>query len=156
MASRRSLGWLTLALAGVLIVGAWGASFVWRPLDFAAEARELEIARGATLRSIAARLREAGVLPDAWRFELLGRALGREGALKAGNYLIEPDWSALDLLDAISGTALARLDRIALVEGWTFRQVRNALNTHPSLRHETETASDADVLRLIGSARSSP
>ena len=156
MARRRLSVGLALAAIALLLAAAWSASFVWRPLDFAGESRELDIERGASLRGIAARLQQAGVLPDAWRFELLGRALGRDGALKAGSYLIEPDWSALELLDAITGTALARLDRIALVEGWTFRQIRNALNAHSALRHETVSLSDPEVLRLVGSAHSSP
>jgi UPF0755 protein len=147
---------LVLGLAAMLLAAGWTGWYLWRPLGFGAEAREHEIARGATLRSVAAQLHEAGILPDAWRFELMARALGREGALKAGSYLIEPGWSALELLEAITGTARARLDRIALVEGWTFRQVRNALDAHPALRHDTAALPEAEVLRLLGAAQPSP
>jgi UPF0755 protein len=147
---------LILALAAALLAAGWTAWFLWRPLGFDAEAREVEIARGASLRSVAVQLREAGILNDAWRFELLGRALGRGSALKAGSYLIEPDWSALELLEAITDGTRARLDRVALVEGWTFRQVRSALDAHPALRHDTATLPEAEVLRLLGATHASP
>ena len=148
-----SLGSIVLA---ALIAVAWIASFVWRPLDFPGEVREFDIERGAGLRSVARQLSQAGVLPDAWRFELLGRALRRESELKAGSYLIEARWSPLELLDAITGTALARLDRIALVEGWTFRQVRGALNAHASLRHDTAALADGELLQRLAVTQPSP
>jgi UPF0755 protein len=145
-----------LVVLGTIVgIGVWIAALALRPLDFPGEMREFEIERGASLRTVSIALHAAGVLPDAWRFELLGRLSGRQGDLKAGNYQLEASWSALELLDAITGAAAVRLDRIALVEGWTFRQVRAALNAHPSLRHETAVLSDADVLRLLGISRPS-
>jgi len=157
MASRRGLAWLGIVMVCVLLgAGAWFGSFVFRPLDFAGEVRELDIERGASLRSVARRLHETGVLPDAWRFELLGRVSGRESALKAGSYQLDATWSALELLNAITGVAAVRLDRIAFVEGWTFRQLRGALDAHPSLRHDTAELSEAQVLQALGITRPSP
>ena len=140
----------------VLLFGAWVAYYLFAPLRFDGEAREFEIERGATLRLVARDLAVSGVLPDPWRFELLGRVLKREGSLKAGNYQLDPRWSALELLDGISGKAALRLDKLVVVEGWTFRQIRNALNTHPSLRHDTAALADAEVLSLIGISRPHP
>jgi UPF0755 protein len=76
--------------------------------------------------------------------------------LKAGSYQLDASWSALELLDAITGTAAVRLDRIALVEGWTFRQLRGALDAHPSLKHDTAGLSATEILQLLGIARASP
>ena len=143
-------------LCATILVCAWLAAFVWRPLDFPGTMREFDIERGAGLRTVARRLHEAGVLPDAWRFELLGRISGRETALKAGSYQLDANWSALELLNAITGAAAVRLDRIALVEGWTFRQLRGSLDAHPSLEHDTAGLPDTEVLRLLGITRPSP
>jgi UPF0755 protein len=145
-----------IVLCALLAVGTWFAAFVLRPLDFSGAIREFDIERGASLRTVAGRLHEAGVLPDAWRFELLGRALGREGELKAGSYQLDANWSALELLEAITGAAAVRLDRIALVEGWTFRQLRVALDAHASLKHDTAALEDVQVLQLLGIERPSP
>jgi len=141
--------WLVLALLGSIgAVAGWAAYFVYAPLRFAGDVRDLDIERGMSLRAVARKLHAAGVLPDAWRFELLARALERGGQLKAGSFQIEASWSALQLLEAITGTAY-RLDKVALVEGWTFRQVRLALDQHAAVRHDTRGLSDAEVLRLL-------
>jgi UPF0755 protein len=149
--------WIAAGIVCVIAVAcAWVASFVWRPLDFPGGMREFDIEHGASLRTVSRRLHEAGVLPDAWRFELLGRISGRESALKAGSYQLDASWSALELLDAITGAATVRLDRIALVEGWTFRQLRAALDANPSLKHDTAGLSATGILQLLGIARASP
>ncbi|MPZ43563.1 MAG: endolytic transglycosylase MltG [Betaproteobacteria bacterium] len=153
----RSWRWIGgVVLCAIVVACAWLASFVWRPLDFSGEMREFDIERGASLRTVARRLHKVGVLPDAWRFELLGRISGRDDDLKAGSYQLDANWSALELLNAITGAAAVRLDRIAFVEGWTFRQLRGALDAHPSLRHDTAALSNAEVLQLLGIARPSP
>lgn len=143
----RSLAGLCLALAAL---SAWVAWFLWSPLNFDGGKREFVIEQGETLRSVSRSLVSAGVLPDARRFEWLGRMLKREGALKAGNYQLDAQWSALELLDGITGRAAARLDRLVLIEGWTFRQFRAALDAHQALRHETAGLSDAEVAQKIG------
>lgn len=136
-------------LAFVALLG-WVAWYLWAPLNFGAGKREFVIEQGATLRSVSRSLVESGVLPDAVRFELLGRMLKRESALKAGNYQLDAEWSVLELLDGITGRAAVRLDRLVLVEGWTFRQFRAALDAHDALRHETAGLSDTDLVRKLG------
>ncbi len=153
----RTWAWFGAGIAcAIALACAWLAMFVWRPLDFPGGMREFDIEHGASLRTVARRLHQAGVLPDAWRFELLGRIAGRDADLKAGSYQLDARWSALELLNAITGAAAVRLERIALVEGWTFRQVRAALDSHPALEHLTATLSDDAVLLRLGIERPSP
>jgi UPF0755 protein len=154
--TRRCVLWFALGLLGcVAALGAWAAYFVYAPLRFAGEIRDFDIERGMTLRSVSRKLNAAGVLSDAWRFELLARLLKRGGMLKAGSFQIDAEWSALQLLDAITGTAY-RLDKVALLEGWTFRQVRIALNDHVSVRHDTLGFSDAQILELLKMTHEQP
>lgn len=145
-----------LLVAGVVValvlVCAWIAVFLWRPLAFEGGAREVHIEPGSSLRTVSRQLHAAGVLADAWRFEALGRAIGRDGAVKAGSYLVEPAWSALQMLDALTGAEAARLDRIALLEGWSLRQLRHALDAHPSLRHDTHGLAEQELLARLGVA----
>ena len=144
---------LFVVIAVLLIaVGAWFAKFLWLPLDFSGNTREFVIEQGATLRSVSRDLETAGVIDRPWRFEVLGRVLKRESTLKAGNYQLDAKWSALELLDGITGRAAVSLDRLVLVEGWTFRQFRAALDSHPSVRHETAGLDDRSVVEKIGLA----
>jgi peptidoglycan lytic transglycosylase G len=139
---------VALVLVICVALAGWAAHFVYAPLGFGSEAREFDIEDRSTLRGVAQNLRSAGVLPDAWRFEILARMQGKAGAVKAGSYQIDPQWSALQLLQALTGST-ARLDRIMLAEGWTFRQVRRALDEHSALRHETSGKSDLEVAALL-------
>jgi UPF0755 protein len=126
----------------------WVAAFVFWPLRFAPESRDFDIDYGSTLRGVARKFHSAGILPDAWRFEALARMLGKAEFVKAGSYEIDPQWSSLELLEAITGSA-GRLDKIVLVEGWTFRQFRRALYEHNKLRHETRDKTDAEIAFLL-------
>lgn len=135
-------------LVGVLLGGAWIAHYVLSPLEVAQTGREFSIEQGATLRTVSHSLHQAGILPDAWRFELLARLLGKERRVKAGNYVVGADWTAPRLLDAITGSGY-QLDRILIPEGWTFRQLRAALEAHPALRQATRGRSDREILQLL-------
>jgi UPF0755 protein len=135
-------------LVAVLLGGASIAHYVLSPLEAARTNREFSIEQGATLRAVSHHLREAGILPDAWRFELLARLLRKERSVKAGNYVVGAGWTPLRLLDAITGSGY-QLDRILIPEGWTFQQLRAALEAHPALRNETRGRSDREILRLL-------
>ncbi|RPI47964.1 MAG: endolytic transglycosylase MltG [Betaproteobacteria bacterium] len=157
MTTRRiALGAVVGVLVAVALAGAWAAHYAFAPLGFSGETRVFEIERGASLRTVARDLTAAGVVPDPWRFEVLGRMLGRQGALKAGSYQLEARWSPLELLDGITGGAALRLDKVVLVEGWTFRQIRTVLDGHESLRHDSASLSDAEVLSRVGMSRQHP
>ena len=129
-------------------LSAWIAYFVYGSLAFPETVRDFDIEDGITLRATARKLQASGIISDARRFEWLARALGKGTAVKAGSYQVASEWSALQLLEAITGTA-TKLDRIALLEGWTVRQVRRALDEHDALRHDTRGRSDAEIVSLM-------
>jgi UPF0755 protein len=135
---------LCIALLG--LAGFW--YIVYSPLHFAADTRDFDIDSGSTLRAVSRRLHAENILADPWRFELVARWHGKAHAIKAGSYQLSPDWSLEQLFEALSGVA-GRLDKVALIEGWTFRQARLALDAHPHLRHDTVGKSDLELARLL-------
>jgi len=58
----------------------------------------------------------------------------------------------LDLLRKLTRGDVTQAE-IAFIEGWTFRQIRERLDAHPDVRHDTKGLSDAEVMRLIGAAQ---
>jgi UPF0755 protein len=46
-------------------------------------------------------------------------------------------------------------DVITLVEGWTFQQIRKALDEHPGVRHDTAGLGDAEIVQRLEIAQSS-
>lgn len=138
--------WLLFIL--LIVVGLAGF-YALRPLPFAQLPYEFSLKQGSSLKSAARQMQQAGVLPSDMLFVLLARSLGKAAQIKPGNYEIEKPVSPLQLLDIISKGRVEQSD-ISVIEGWTFNQLRAALNAEPKLRHDTQTLSEAEILKRIG------
>lgn len=93
---------LGVMLAGVMIAG---AVFVhgWTAGGPAREDTGFVVAEGATLKSAAAELEQAGLVGSADGFYLRARILGGSTAIKAGEYLIPKGASAKQILAILTG-----------------------------------------------------
>jgi UPF0755 protein len=143
-----------LLLASVIIVGAAGY-YVTRPLNVTALPLDFSLQPGSSLKSTAVQLKQAGVLDDAQVFVLLGRGLGLAGQIKHGNYQLSKPVSMYELLMIVSKGRVAQSD-MTVIEGWTFKQFREALNAAPKLRHDTLLLSDAEIMQKIGATENHP
>ncbi|MDA8456849.1 endolytic transglycosylase MltG [Acidovorax sp. GBBC 3334] len=136
-----------------------GAGYWWlnQPLPLRAAAGtgagappalELEIEPGTTPRGVAAAAVAAGVDTDPRLLYAWFRISGKDRLIKAGNYEIPAGTTPFGLLQKLVRGEEA-LRAITLVEGWTFRQFRQALGREEQLRHDTQgLADDAIMLRL--------
>jgi len=111
--------------------------------------RSFELKPGTSLRAAARQLVADGVLSEPWRFELIARLRGDASSIKAGIYEVDLSLTPVELLDKITRGDVVQ-DQITFVEGWTLRQWREALNAHPTLRHDTQSLSDAELLDRVG------
>ena len=118
------------------------------PLDFTVEP-------GSSMRQVARQLVDAGIDVEPFLLVTLSRLTRQANAIKAGSYQIENGVTALQLLDKLSRGDTTQRD-VALIEGWSFRQFRAALDRHPDLRHDSAGLSDAQVLERIGAAARHP
>jgi peptidoglycan lytic transglycosylase G len=96
-----------------------------------------------------------GALSESFTFELLGRVLGKTGAIKAGTYQLPARMTPYALIEKLARGDLAQSE-ITFIEGWTFPQMRAALNAHPGIRHDTAGLTDAEVLSRVKAAESYP
>jgi len=149
----RQLVWTAvLALAAVAAYGAW---YAVSPLAVDSVPAVFEIPPGSSLRSTARLIESAGVRVRPRHFELLARMTGRAGDIKAGNYeLVEPT-SPVDLLDKLTRGAVTQAE-IRIIEGWTFAQLRAALDASPVLRHDSAGLEDKEVLARVGAEQAHP
>src|SRR5512138_3080448 len=83
-------------LAALLLAGglAWYGN---QPLRFEPMPRTISVVRGTSLRGLSAMLEREGVVGNAQAFWLLGRLLGKGGALKAGVYELDTPVTPLEL-----------------------------------------------------------
>ncbi|MBX3649265.1 MAG: endolytic transglycosylase MltG [Betaproteobacteria bacterium HGW-Betaproteobacteria-14] len=145
----RLLRLLGLLLAAALVFIAWMGYFATRPLALEAGPIEFTIKAGSTLRSASRQIEEAGVAMPAWQFTLLGRLLGKAAGIKAGSYEVSLGITPLKLLDKLTRGDVTQTD-IVLQEGWTFRQMRMALDAHPGIRHDTTGLSEREIMEKLG------
>jgi UPF0755 protein len=138
-----------LAAAGTL---AW---YVATPVAVHKLPVEFELAPGLGFRAAAQRIEEAGVAIGRIEFELLARALGRAQDIKAGSYELSSAPTPLELLDKLTRGDVLQSE-IKFIEGWTFRQLRAALDAHAFLRHDTRGLGDAQLLARLGATETHP
>jgi len=145
---RRWLFRLAMLVAmGVLALVAYAFS----PLPVGVEGATFTIKQGSSLRTVARDLSAAGVLRLPLVFEALGRVMGKDTTLQAGNYQIPAGMLVATLLDRIT-SGERTLDRITLLDGWTVAQLRAALDRHPALAHDSQGLSEADLVAKLGLA----
>jgi UPF0755 protein len=138
---------LLVILAG-LGAAVWLHQFAHAPLRLQADPVEFVIPPGTSLRSATRVIRRAGVDMPAWAFELVARVASKPSDIKAGSYELRTGSTPLDLLGKLVRGDFALAD-VRLIEGWTFRQVRAALDAHPRIRHDTAGLSDAEVVARL-------
>lgn len=129
--------------------------FALSPIELAAPAVEFSVRPGSGLRSATRQIIEAGVPVRDWKFNLLARAYGESERLKAGTYEVPTGVTPLSLLRKITRGEYAQTE-ILFVEGWTFRQMRDAMNAHAGLRHDSAGLSDAQIMAKLGVAEAFP
>jgi len=138
-----------MTIAAALLGAGWMTYYANTPLKVASLPAEFTLKHGSSLKSVSRQLTEAGVLQHAWSFTLLVRALGKAGDIKAGNYLLEQSITPLQLFYKI-GRGDSSQSEITFIEGWTFKQLRAALDQHPGVRHDTAGLSEQEVIARIG------
>ncbi len=139
---------LLLAACGLIAAG-WFAHYAYSDRTLPRSPLQFTLKSGSSLTSAARQMAEAGVLARPAVFVLMARMLGEAGKVKAGNYEVEKAISPLDLLHKITRGDVT-LDSIVLVEGWTFKQMRRALDRHPALRHDTTGLDESEILKRLG------
>jgi UPF0755 protein len=146
----RALKWLLL-LSLLAAAGAAAGAWWWlqRPLPLAAEAVEVSIAPGTPARGVAEKWVQAGVQTSPELLWLWFRLSGKSPQMRAGNYSIERGTTPQQLLDRmLKGESLMEVVRV--IEGWTFRQMREALAQAPHLKPTTKDMSEAQIMAALG------
>lgn len=111
---------------------------------------EFTIKSGSGLRSSAHQIADAGVPMQPVLFELLARVTRQQNKIKAGTYLAQAGISPYALLNKLVRGEF-ELFSLTLIEGWTFKQMRQAINQHPYLQHDTAHLTEQEILAKLTS-----
>jgi UPF0755 protein len=136
----------------VIVIAAGGAAFWWlhQPLPMVGnEPLELAIEPGTTPRGVARDVVAAGVRTDAQLLYAWFRFSGQDRMIKAGNYEIPPGTTPRGLLAKLVRGEEA-LRALTLVEGWNFRQVRQALANDDQIKPDSKGLTDEALMVQLG------
>ncbi|QID17951.1 endolytic transglycosylase MltG [Nitrogeniibacter mangrovi] len=149
---------LLALLLPILVLGGLAGALVWyadQPLAVRGDSVEVTLPRGTAMRQVAQLVVDGGVAVNASALYWMARLGGHAGRIKAGSYEIHDGVTPRELIDKfVRGDVVLR--SVALIEGWTFRQVRATLDANPDLSHDSRALSDAEILRRIGAEETQP
>ncbi|HUL93548.1 MAG TPA: endolytic transglycosylase MltG [Burkholderiales bacterium] len=152
MLSRLKLLLLAIS-AAILGFCGWQIWIALSPIQLASPTVDFSIRPGSSLRGATRQLIEAGLPLTEWEFVLLARVNGASAAIKAGSYQVAAGVTPLLLLRKITRGEYAQAE-ILFPEGWTFRQMREAMGGHPDLKHDSAGLTEAAIMEKLGDAGS--
>lgn len=105
--------------------------------------------QGASVHGLVKHLDHLGVLKYPRFFWILAKVNSRLYSLRAGQYQIDPNMRPTQLLQRmIKGEVM--MHTFTIVEGWTFRQVLDALQSNPYVTHSLQGLNDDTIMKKLG------
>lgn len=117
-------------------------------LDAQSPPMEFSIKPGSSVRGASRQIAEAGIPVQPWLLELLARVTGKSGRIKAGTYAVQPGVTPMRLVERLARGEFAK-ESVVVIEGWTFRQMRQAIDAQPGLTHDTMGLSEKALMAKV-------
>jgi UPF0755 protein len=149
-----SFGLLVLLAAGAATIYWQRANAIMTAPGPHAQVLDLDVKPGATVRAVLAELDSRGALSDRRAVEVVLRVRGSP-RIKTGHYQIPPAASPQDILRQLAEGRVV-LEALTIVEGWTFADMRRAVEAHPRIRVTLGGKSIAEVMTAIGHGGENP
>jgi UPF0755 protein len=146
---------VVLSLVVVAAAGIWLIRFAVTPVELPEEGRLFDIERGLGVSQVARQLHSDGIVENANAFIALVRVLGKSSDMKAGSYEVSGTITPLRLVEKLTRGEFT-IGQIRFIEGWTFRQVREVLDQHPALLHQTKGWTALEILEALGAKETHP
>ncbi len=138
-----------------LVFAAMAAWWVLQPLSLRHSTVDLSIEPGQSVKSITQTAVQAGIDTSSTALYYLFKLSGQSKQIRAGNYEITGDTTPWELLQKlVRGEETLR--GITLVEGWTWRQFRQALDKSDLLKHDSAGLTDDEIMSHLGKAGVAP
>ncbi len=120
-----------------------------------AEVIDYSVPRGSTIASVAQSMATAGIQIEPYLFVMYARYTGQDRLLKAGAYEAKRGDTPVDLLERMASGQTSK-SQFQIIEGWSYRQIRQTLKNNPKITQTLDKLSDADILSKLGAPYESP
>jgi UPF0755 protein len=114
-----------------------------------------ELQPGSNFIRVVNELAARGLVDEPRYLRWYGRLSGQARHIKAGEYSIPPGMTPRQLLLMLTAGKV-RQYALTIVEGWNFRQLMDAVNSHPALDHRLINLDDATIMTRLGHAGEHP
>ena len=140
---------LGMAMALTLVLG--GGAYWWlgQAVHSGTAALDLSIEPGTSPKAIAQAVADAGAQTSPVLLYAWFRLSGQSRQMRAGSYEIAPGTSPQRLLNMLV-RGEESLRSLTLVEGWSWRQVRQALSKAEQLKQDSRGLTDDELMRQLG------
>lgn len=153
---KRVILWLlALVLVAAALVAGFAYSFAHGKLPLPQTPFEFSVDKGSTLRGLARKLTDAGLLPEPQLFWWLGRVTDQASGIQAGRYRLDAPLTPLELLKKLNDGDVIPVT-ITFVEGITFADMREQLEKAADVRVTLKGLSNVDVLKRVGASETHP
>jgi UPF0755 protein len=149
------MSWPRIVLAGALVLVVLVALLLrevlqrWQaPLNLPEDGMVLMVQPGDSLRSVANRLRDQGVLPHPELLVAWARYHGLDARIRRGEYRLEPGLDAAALLDLLVRGQVIQY-QVTLPEGIVLKRALEILAAEPALETVLSGADDPRLLELV-------
>ncbi len=140
-----------------ILAGSLGVGWLWTdyreflqtPLRTPAEGLVYTLTAGASASSLGRELAQQGILSSSLYMRLFARQDDNALRLKVGEYRIPPGTTPQGLLSLLASGKVIQYP-ITLVEGWNFRQVREALEADSRIENTLVGLDDKAVMARMG------
>lgn len=142
---------ILIFVASILLAWGWLEydDFVKTPLALPEAGLDYDLKPGTTIRRVAADLQERGILNKPVLLHILARLSGQASRLKAGEYHLPRAITPPQLLEILTSARVVQ-HSLTIIEGWTFRQLLDAVRHDRALTQTLEGVEDKDVMAALG------
>lgn len=141
---------LILAAAALFLSYRHFERFSQTPLAIDPAPAAFTVNPGDGLNKVLPKMRAAGITAGYdWQWKVLAARMGMAGRIHIGDYEIPDQSTPIDVLTRLAAGDTARI-KFTLIEGWNFRQLKQALLDLEGLQDDISGKSDAQIMALIG------
>ncbi|MFM0214879.1 MULTISPECIES: endolytic transglycosylase MltG [Paraburkholderia] len=145
-------GSIIVVLAAAAIAG--GYHWANSPLELNPAQLDVTVKPHSSLRSVTLQLNRGGVPVEPELFIVMTRLLGLQSELKSGNYEFKTGITPYEVLQKIARGDVNEYVA-TVIEGWTFKRMRQELDANPALKHDSAGMNDAQLMSAIGAPEAS-
>jgi UPF0755 protein len=144
-----------LAVVFVLLLGLMVWQALFRPMNMSASNKVMQVKQGQTYSGLINFLGQHDVV----RFPIIikaYRALFIHNTLKAGAFELPAGINAYQLLNLVNKGELAQMNRVQLIEGTTFAQLKQRLVANTDVKNTVLASDNAQILAAAGIQEAHP